>query len=100
MASASVQMNEGLRAPLAEARKDLLDFGLRNPLLNYRLLKTRGLEVPGMAPAEVFRALVADGAELSFLGVEEMLQAGASISVRAKIDHRTLRERRFAAEQN
>jgi len=43
---------------------------------------------------------VADGAELSFLGVEEMLQAGASISVRAKIDHRTLRERRFAAEQN
>lgn len=78
MASAPVPVNEELRAPLAEVRKDLLDFGLRNPLLNYRLLKTLGLEVPGMAPAEVFRVLVTEGAELSFLGVEEMLRTGSS----------------------
>ena len=37
--------NEELRLPLAEVRKDLLDFGLRNPLLNYRLLKTRELKL-------------------------------------------------------
>jgi very-short-patch-repair endonuclease len=84
MASASVPVNEELRAPLAEARKDLLDFGLRNPLLNYRLLKARGLEIPGMAPAEVFRALVVEGAELSFLGVEEMLRIGASLVLDGK----------------
>ena len=30
---------------LEAARKELLDLGLRNPLLNYRLLRSRGLEV-------------------------------------------------------
>jgi hypothetical protein len=55
MASTPVPVNEELRAPLAEVRKDQLDLGLRNPLLNYRLLKTRGLEVSGMEPAEIFR---------------------------------------------
>ena len=92
MACAPVQVNEELRAPLAEARKDLLDFGLRNPLLNYRLLKARGLEVSGLAPAEVFRALVAEGAELSFLGVEEMLRTGSPLVLdgRAKDTSRSL----------
>lgn len=70
------RVNEELRTPLAEVRKDLLDFGLRNPLLNYRLLKTRGVEVPGTNPAEVFRRLVTEGAELSFLPVEEMQRTG------------------------
>jgi very-short-patch-repair endonuclease len=68
--------NEELRLPLAEVRKDLLDFGLRNPLLNYRLLKTRGLEIPETSPAEVFRLLVSEGAELSFLPIEGMQQPG------------------------
>ena len=68
--------NEELRLPLAEVRKDLLDFGLRNPLLNYRLLKTRGVEVPERSPAEVFRLLVTEGAELSFLPVEEVQRTG------------------------
>lgn len=68
--------NEELRLPLAEVRKDLLDFGLRNPLLNYRLLKTRGVEVPNTGPAEVFRLLVTEGAEVSFLPVEEMQRSG------------------------
>ncbi len=69
-------VNEELRLPLAEVRKDLLDFGLRNPLLNYRLLKTRGLEFPEANPAEVFRLLVTEGAELSFLPIEGMQQTG------------------------
>ncbi len=68
--------NEELRLPLAEVRKDLLDFGLRNPLLNYRRLKTRGVEVPEASPAEVFRLLVTEGAELSFLPAEEMQRTG------------------------
>jgi hypothetical protein len=75
-ASTPVPVNEELRAPLSEVRKDLLDFGLRNPLLNYRLLKTRGLEVPGFAPVGVFRALVTEGAELSFVDVEKMRRPG------------------------
>jgi len=71
MATTPTRANEELRLTLSEVRKDLLDFGLRNPLLNYRLLKTRGLEVLETPPADVFRLLVTEGAELSFLPIEE-----------------------------
>ncbi len=30
---------------LIDVRKELLDFGMRNPLLNYRPLKARGAEI-------------------------------------------------------
>jgi hypothetical protein len=43
-----------MRATLAKVREDLLDLGLRNPLLNYRLLKTRGLQVQGIPPATIY----------------------------------------------
>lgn len=76
MATTPTRANEELRLPLSEVRKDLLDFGLRNPLLNYRLLKTRGLEVPETPPADVFRLLVTEGAELSFLPIEETPRMG------------------------
>ncbi len=53
-------------ARLAAARHDLLDLGLRNPLLNYRPLRTRGLVVADERPVEVFRRLVRDGSKFSF----------------------------------
>jgi len=84
MASTPVPVNEELRAPLAEVRKDLLDLGLRNPLLNYRLLKTRGVEVSGMTPAEIFRLLVTEGTELSFIGLEEMRQTEPLFALEGK----------------
>jgi hypothetical protein len=39
--------HEGLAAALDAVRKELLDLGLRNPPLNYRPLKSRGLEFSG-----------------------------------------------------
>ena len=60
-----------IRKGLESARKELLDLGLRNPLLNYRLLRTRGLEVVGEVPAEVYRLLTADGKSMSFLPAPE-----------------------------
>jgi very-short-patch-repair endonuclease len=59
--------NEELCTTLSEVRKELLDFGLRNPLLNYRSLKSRGLTVAQVSPPDVFRALVEQGYELAFL---------------------------------
>lgn len=47
-------------------RKDLLDLSLRNPLLNYRP-RSRGLEIRGESPAEVFRLLVREGRAMTFL---------------------------------
>lgn len=63
----SAPRNEELRTTLSEVRKELLDFGLRNPLLNYRPLKSRGVTVIEVTPPAVFRALVEQGSELPFL---------------------------------
>lgn len=57
----------GLKSALEAARRDLLDLGLRNPLLNYRLLRARGLEVTWEDPSEVFRLLVRDEKRMTFL---------------------------------
>ena len=57
---------------LERARHDeLLDLTLRNPLVSYRTLKTRGVAVIDERPAEVFRLLVRDGKKLAFLPVTE-----------------------------
>jgi hypothetical protein len=43
-ASGSRVAGKGLWSGLDLARQQLLDLGLRNNLLNYRLLKSRGVE--------------------------------------------------------
>lgn len=67
MGTTTTPPTEDLRPILEEVRKDLLDLGLRNPLLNYRLLKSRGLETVGTSPSDAFHSLVAEGRELEFL---------------------------------
>jgi hypothetical protein len=59
-------IDETLRPVLEHVRKDLLDFGMRNPLLNYRLLKSKGLESVPLDPVPLFEALVTEGRDLSF----------------------------------
>ena len=44
-----------LTGTLEIARRDLLDLGLRNTLLNYRPLRSKGVEVIDEKPVEVFR---------------------------------------------
>ncbi|MGH9854651.1 MAG: DUF4011 domain-containing protein, partial [Blastocatellia bacterium] len=56
---------------LDKARKELLDLGLRNPLVNYRTLKARGLEIMNEKPAAVFRILVRESKTMSFLPARE-----------------------------
>ena len=50
-----------IQKKLDEARKALLNLGLSNPLINYRLLKARGVEVIDESPPDVYRILVQDG---------------------------------------
>ena len=61
-----------IRAQLDAARHDLLDLGLRNPLLNYRTTKARGLDVVDEVPAEVHRILVEQGRPMSFLAAPDL----------------------------
>src|ERR1035441_4686081 len=49
------------------ARRDLLDLGLRNTLLNYRPLRSKGIEVVDEKPVEVFQLLVREEKSLTFL---------------------------------
>lgn len=51
---------------LEVARRDLLDLGLRNPLLNYKLLGSKGLDIFDENPVELFRILVGDEKRMSF----------------------------------
>ena len=51
---------------LEEVRKELLDLGLRNTLINHRTSRARGVEVVGESAKSVFDALVGSGKSLSF----------------------------------
>lgn len=52
---------------LNEARTELLDLGLRNPLINYKLLKARGIEVSDESPPDIYQILVQSRKAMSFL---------------------------------
>ncbi|NHN34029.1 DUF3320 domain-containing protein [Paenibacillus agricola] len=52
---------------LNKARQELLDLGLRNPLLNYRASKARGLELIDEKPSEVFRMMVVEKRKMTFV---------------------------------
>ena len=51
---------------LEAARKELLDLGLRNPLLNYRPTRARGVTVVDERSADVFDVLVTNGRFMTF----------------------------------
>ena len=53
------------------SREELLDLGLRNPLLNYRSSRARGVEVVDELPVEVFRILVRERRPMSFKAAPE-----------------------------
>ncbi|MDP6550066.1 MAG: DUF4011 domain-containing protein, partial [Dehalococcoidia bacterium] len=63
-----------IRSRLEASRRELLDLGLRNPLLNYRLLRTRGLETVDELPSQAYRVLVEEGKSMSFLPAAEQAQ--------------------------
>ena len=62
-------MNEmnTIQTELDAARKELLDLGLRNPLINYRLSRARGVEIVDESPLDVYRILVEERKAMSFL---------------------------------
>ena len=50
-----------IRQELQKSRRDVLDLSLRNPLLNFRPSKRRGIEVVDERSRELFRILVGGG---------------------------------------
>lgn len=62
---------DAVKSKLDIARRDLLDLSLFNKLLNYRPLKTKGVEIIDEIPVEVLRILVNEGRSMSFLPIPE-----------------------------
>ena len=56
-----------IQTQLDIARAELLDQSLRNPLINYRLSRARGVEIVDESPPDVYRILVEEGRAMSFL---------------------------------
>ena len=63
----SMNKMDSIQTKLDAARAELLDLSLRNPLINYRLLKARGVGVVDESPPDVYRILVQEGRAMSFL---------------------------------
>ena len=63
-----------IRTQLELARKELLELGLRNTLLNYRLTKARGAEISDATSIDVLNWLVSEGMDLTFLPAEVVAQ--------------------------
>jgi very-short-patch-repair endonuclease len=59
-------MSTSIQKLIEISRRELLDFSMRNPLLNYRLPKTRGLSIVNNQPDLVFNSLVNDKKNLGF----------------------------------
>ena len=62
---------DSVQTRLDTARTELLDLGLRNPLINYKLLKARGIEVIDESPPDIYQILVQSGKAMSFLPKRE-----------------------------
>jgi very-short-patch-repair endonuclease len=60
-------MQDTIFARLESSRKELLDLGLRNPLLNYKTSKARGLHMIQEKSASIFEVLVNQGKAMTFL---------------------------------
>ena len=60
-----------VKTKLDKARAELLDLTLRNPLINYKLLKARGVEIIDESPPDTYQILVQDKKTMSFLPKDE-----------------------------
>ncbi|MFB6453765.1 DUF3320 domain-containing protein [Chitinophaga sp. Hz27] len=61
-------MTGSILARLEASRKELLDLGLRNPLLNYKLPTGKGLHIVQEQSAAIYNLLVKEGKSMTFSG--------------------------------
>ena len=60
-------MKESILIKLEASRRELLDLGLRNPLLNYRLPVSRGVHIEKESITNIYEVLVKQGKAMTFL---------------------------------
>jgi hypothetical protein len=60
-------LGDAIVTKLESSRREMLDVGLRNPLINFKGSKGRSLAIVDELSAEVFRILVLEGKAMTFL---------------------------------
>ncbi len=71
---------------LREARKELLDLGFRNPLIHFRTLSARGIEIEDEISAEILAILLHRGKSMTFLPRTEGDATGTDIVLAQPIE--------------
>jgi hypothetical protein len=66
-------MLETIQGKLEASRKELLDLGLRNPLLNYKTPKGKGLKIIKERAVDIYDILVRQGKAMTFLPVKDVI---------------------------
>jgi len=64
-------MPESIHSKLEASRKELLDLGLRNPLLNYKTPKGKGLRIVQEKSEFIYDILVRQNKAMTFLGIPD-----------------------------
>jgi len=64
-------MQETIQSRLESSRKELLDLGLRNPLLNYKTTKGKGVHIVDEKSAAIYDILVRQQKAMTFLALKE-----------------------------
>ena len=72
-------MNEvaSVAEKLDRSRHDVLNLTLRNPLLNFRVLRAKGLKIIDEIPQEVYRILVREGRGMYFEAADRDGESGS-----------------------
>lgn len=78
MSLALSEENATLAARLEASRQELLDLGLRNPLLNFKLAKAHGVAVVGEEAAPAYDVLVRQGKTMYFQAAQAPRQQAAA----------------------
>lgn len=68
---------DNIKSSIETARHDLIDLGLRNPMLNYRTRKASGLEIVEESSGAVYDILVRQNRRMEFLANEELDEVGS-----------------------
>ena len=77
---------ETIEEKIERSRTELLDLSLRNPLVNYRLLRAKGVEAAESDSARVFNSLVREHRLMRFTDADSRSTATTSISTSEEAD--------------
>ncbi|MEM8860779.1 MAG: DUF4011 domain-containing protein [Chloroflexota bacterium] len=75
---------------LSTLRKELLDLGLRNPLLNFRTMKARGIQLSSRDCFQLYANLVGSGKAFTFTTAQ---QSAGPLALHTPYDEETLQKR-------